>query len=565
MKVLIRELDIINFRQIEDKQFRFSEGLNQIIGRNGSGKSNTLHAISWVFFGTDYTGRSQFAVVPIDADGDETNKEPSVTIKIQVDNVVHSLKRKLKDGKKTEVSIDGIPCKTLKEYDDFISKLFESVDRFRMYSNPFYFSETLHWKEQRELFMRFFALPSNGDIIAEIAKRTAFRTDMSDFGKKDLDREADRCRYEKKEIDKERSAIRAKIELLDEQLEGRKSIDIADLKSERDDLRKELTSYQSQVAEYQKEMKILSQKERDLRYELLKLEDEQRYSMDIEQRNKESELNHLLSDIEQSERLRNHLVSQYKDLKGTFDASCPRCGQTLPEDKIEEAKSERDKALLEIVKKGKQTAETIKKLKEKQEKIKSKPAADIKDNTNEIERIRIELKSLPTLTEIIPFNAEKQEKLDELERIIANEDTYTRSLKQRKELKSRESDLSRQYEELEMRSLDLEDMYQERSKLLARRVNKSLKNISVKVVDVQKNGSVKETFEIVKNGIPYRELNTAGQLEASIELTQFLKKNLNVSCPLIIDNGERYTDVELNYIEDQIIIAIAKKGERLRG
>ena len=54
MKVQIRELEIKNFRQIEDRKFRFTEGTNEIVGHNGSGKSNTLHAISWVLFGTDY-------------------------------------------------------------------------------------------------------------------------------------------------------------------------------------------------------------------------------------------------------------------------------------------------------------------------------------------------------------------------------------------------------------------------------------------------------------------------------------------------------------------------------
>ena len=74
----------------------------------------------------------------------------------------------------------------------------------------------------------------------------------------------------------------------------------------------------------------------------------------------------------------------------------------------------------------------------------------------------------------------------------------------------------------------------------------------------------KETFEITSNGVPYSGLNCTGQLQAGLELISFLKAHLKIEVPVIIDNGERYTDLDMNSIPGQKIVAMAKRGSQLK-
>lgn len=560
MDVIIKNLNIKNFRQITSKDYTFNESVNRITGKNGSGKSNTLHALSWVFFGTDYASRTQFAIIPINADGTLSNKEPEVEVTFWADSKKHTLKRVLKEGSKTQTFIDGVPTKTLKEYNDFVSSIFESQERFKMFSNPFYFTEALNWKDQREMFMRFFPLPSNDEVIKEFTKLTALRTDMKDLGDRTFENEVDRIRNELKEAERERDSIRAKIELLDEQLEGSDRVSTNDeLIQERDDLRKQVNDRQKEAIQRSKEIAEAIQKRNTLRTNIDVLNQEARNSKAKAESEKHHRLSELRTRIEKEERARKEFAERYKALKGSLEGTCERCGQDLPSDQLERAKHSRDKRLAIIVASGKEFAEQIAELKEEYKQIESRnPEYATPDQA--INELNEQLEKIVVPDPLEPLGEDILNRLDDIERQVARYEVHAENITKRKEYQSRVSEISRVVEHHESRLLDLADLFQKRSEMLAKRVNKSFTNISVKVIEIQKNGTAKETFEVLKNGIPYRELNTAGQLEASLELTSFLKSKLGVKCPLLIDNGERYTDVEFSKLKDQMIIAIAVKG-----
>jgi DNA replication and repair protein RecF len=59
--VLIRTLELRNFRSYESIDLTFSDGLTAIVGENGQGKTNVLEAISWI------AGMGSFRGVPDDA------------------------------------------------------------------------------------------------------------------------------------------------------------------------------------------------------------------------------------------------------------------------------------------------------------------------------------------------------------------------------------------------------------------------------------------------------------------------------------------------------------------
>jgi exonuclease SbcC len=68
-----------------------------------------------------------------------------------------------------------------------------------------------------------------------------------------------------------------------------------------------------------------------------------------------------------------------------------------------------------------------------------------------------------------------------------------------------------------------------------------LKKVKINTFNVQKNGEVKETFEITMYGVPYNSLNSAGKIIAGVELIQLVNKALDINFPIVIDNKESIT------------------------
>ena len=170
MQVTFNKLKIKNFRQITEREFNFDPKTNFIVGKNGSGKTNSLHAITWVLFGKDLDDRSKFAIVPLNPDNSLTELEPDVELSMTINGEPHTVRRLLKEGKTAQTFINDMPCRTLKEFDAFVAGIFQTPDRFKIYTNPLHFP-SMHWQEQRQLFMQFFPEPPRAQILEVLPKR----------------------------------------------------------------------------------------------------------------------------------------------------------------------------------------------------------------------------------------------------------------------------------------------------------------------------------------------------------------------------------------------------------
>jgi len=61
--MLIERLVLRNFKRFGDAEIRFRDGINGIIGNNGTGKSSIVEAILFALFGVQGTGvQSDFIV-----------------------------------------------------------------------------------------------------------------------------------------------------------------------------------------------------------------------------------------------------------------------------------------------------------------------------------------------------------------------------------------------------------------------------------------------------------------------------------------------------------------------
>ncbi|MFA7087452.1 MAG: AAA family ATPase [Aliarcobacter sp.] len=557
MQVVFNVLKIRNFRQIAEREFVFDPKTNFIIGKNGSGKTNTLHAITWLLFGKDLDDRSKFAVVPLNPDNTVTELEPDVELSMTINGEPHTVRRILRGGSTAQTFIDDMPCRTLKEFDAFVAGIFQTPDRFKIYTNPLHFP-SMNWREQRELFMQFFPEPPREAVLERLTLRQGYEPVQSqELLNGNLERLGDKLAQDKKELEAERDKIRNQMELLDEQLEGQQGLDEDKLTIERHELREKVKSMRDVIklaVEHnagieKKRLKLTNQRQNALsEMDLLKEGAKHRRERDVQA---------LESEIKRLEDDRMRLQDAYVALKEEAQ-TCQACGQPLPEESVADQKTA-------IQAKGIKLATEIEDKQKDLDDLKNQMLAvpDLSEFINTADRAMGELSSLDDLIEVPTLDDDMIARLDELDRTLARADVHKENIDRKQKLTDRLREINRLFEETEQNLREVADFMFYRSELIVEAVNKEFKSISVKVLEIQKNGVAKETFEILKDGVPFVELNTAGQLEAGLELAGFIKSKLDIDCPVLIDNGERFTDLDLLKIKGQLIATKAVKGSPL--
>lgn len=276
--------------------------------------------------------------------------------------------------------------------------------------------------------------------------------------------------------------------------------------------------------------------------------------------------------------------------------NCPTCGQPLPEEakeqKIQELKErfEQNKAfdLQQIeaslntnISAGKACKESIEQLKnsvgEAEAKIKDaeKNLQDINKRLKEIDNIlnqpvvTINYSDNPEYAEIekqiteleaelskpvedttAELRAKKmsiQEKIDQCNYILNNKKVIENAKARIEELKKEEKELSAQKSKLEGQLFKLEEFIRTKAELLSEAVNRRFKHVRFKLFEEQINGGIRETCETLVNTngswVPYPDGNTAGKMNAGLDIINALIEFYGVSAPLFIDNAEAVTDI----------------------
>lgn len=175
MKIKLLKMRIQNFKGCKDREIAFGDRTS-IKGANATGKTTVFDAFTWLLFGKDSLGSAKFDIRPLDADGNMINNlEISVEASIRVDDEEYSLKKTQKQvwrkkrgtdttefqGNVNEFEINGYP-KSEKEFKAFIAGIIDE-NIFNLVTNPNAFN-SLPWKEQREILMKFVGVMSDAEI-----------------------------------------------------------------------------------------------------------------------------------------------------------------------------------------------------------------------------------------------------------------------------------------------------------------------------------------------------------------------------------------------------------------
>lgn len=377
-QIKLLSMHIQNFKGCKDRTIEFGEKC-RISGANATGKTTIFDAFTWLLFGKDSLGSSDFEIRPLDIDGNMINNiEISVEAKISVDGDEYDLKKVQKQnwvkkrgtdtrefqGNVNEFDINGYP-KSQKEFKEFISGIVKE-DVFNLITNPSAFN-ALHREEQREILMKIVGCPSNVEIAKTFGEKYALLIpELKIASTDDILKKYKKARIELKKDEKE---IPPRID------EASKSLVIADvgaleieksakevaLRKVEDELsggngkleeinskRQEIMNLKFHISEIQnEENQKLFDKSKALRDDLIAKEDTMR-SIKREIADTNSEIHSVHSKYEWSVKEVKRLQEEWKAEKvkkfpemipmepiPESASVCPTCGQDLPEDVIQ--------------------------------------------------------------------------------------------------------------------------------------------------------------------------------------------------------------------------------------
>ena len=334
----------------------------------------------------------------------------------------------------------------------------------------------------------------------------------------------------------------------------------------------------------------------------------------------ESKADRISSEIKVMNGRKESLLTEYHELvkerdkvevcqfiQAEDDSICTCCGQKLPVEKIDEhlekAKAEFNTAkskklerlqsdIEQTIKAGKDIAAAIEKNKERRNDIDTQELTTnkriqtleqqlekLKDNTvsaednEDYQRLQSEIKSLETQlandkenvrTQVSDINesiSKVQSDISEKQNLIAQHKAAENIKKSIEEYHSKEDSLLDVIEELKHQQYLIDQFTKTKVNLITEKVNEMFDLARFKLFHTQVNGDIKETCEIMVDGVTYDGgLNNAMKINVGLDIIQTLSKNFNIEAPIFIDNSESVT--QLKEVPAQQIQLIVSEADR---
>lgn len=600
MQIKLKSLKLENFKGIKNLEIDFKEDVTNILADNGKGKTTIFDAYTWLLWDKDSLNRKDFSIKPYDKDGKEIhNLESMVEGTLEFDDEEIALKKIYKEiwtkkrgstqaeftGHTTDYYMNSVPVKK-KEYTDRLATVIDE-ENFNLLSNPIYFNQILDKNKRRSIVL---------GLIEDIGKDEVLK-ENEDLKKLPLDKYTideikAMAKDSAKKINKDIESIPARIDELEKSKVGEidfdtlefrknfvtpaiKEIDekLADVSTSSD----EITEITSKISELEQEK---SKIKTNFEIENHKIASKNKNTLSEKEKDEKElqEINDTVARLaENIDYYRTEWVkinsSKYED-----DFKCPTCGHDLEEHQIDEiiSKFNLDKSeKLEIIEKeaARMTAR-IEDYKKRIEEIRSKKyelleeieldEAKIKTLDDEIKSLKEKLSNLSTgdKTELIKKKEELTKELDELNKKLSLQGQNEKLDERIKELEQQEKDLAKSYEEQQEIIYLCEEYIKTYVNLVSDKINAAFYNVKIKLFEQQINGGITETCEVTLDGVPYSDLNSAGKINAGLDVINAISEKLDIEVPIFIDNAESIN--ELIKTEAQLVRLVVSKDKELR-
>lgn len=654
MNIKLKKMHIENFKKIKEKDIDFGN-LTRISGQNAVGKTTVADAFMWCLFDKNSRGETKFQIRTLDSFGNQIDHlEIKVILTLEVDGREVTLQKVQKQnwvkkrgtltetlqGNVNSFEIDGIPKKE-KDYKEYIAGLVDE-ELFKLITNPQAFVSK-KWQEQRKELMKFAPAIDNEDVIASNPKvLQELSLVISLHSPEDLQAKAKKALSEYK---KQQTEIPARI---DEVRKSMTDIDVAELELQRNGLKEQIAEMEkseedmtAQYESYQKETDNLS----ELKMQLTDMERKANEENNAAKRKYEDEVADYDADISSAKRTIATLQQNIADGEGTISAYekkrqelladwkeenvktysetlefdenstiCPMCGQTYPEEKIQQikadfkqkkedikAKWEKDhrETLDRIVADGNRYKDLIEQMQAKLDDAKERLSAEQGNlQSAEVERKKVAdlLEALPDKIDIsgneeykelasqisekekmlnsansgaemrqqlrIKKNGLKEELL-EVEKQITSADNSAKE-ERIEELQQEMGDIANKVNEQEKMIYLLEEFTKAKMTMISKIVNEKFSIVNWKLFDKQVNGAVIECCECTVNGVPFSALNTGCRIVAGLDIINTLSELYGVTAPIFIDNAESVNEFNLPELDAQMVLLSVSDDKEMK-
>lgn len=672
--MILKSIHMENFKGIKSLDANFSNKTN-IKGQNAAGKTTIFDAFTWLLFNKNSAGEEKFNVRPLDKDGNRIdNVEIKVVAVLDADGKEVELSKTQKQnwvkkrgtdtvtlqGNVNSFEIDGYP-KREADFNDYVSGLAQSEEMFKMLTNPQYFS-SLKWKDQRDILMKLVA----GVSDVELAKTDSKYAPLINELEKASSTDDIRAKFSKalSEWKKKQSEIPVRI---DEAEKSKVDVDVAEQELAKADLERKVSECDQKISGADNSLDRLQSEELQLQFDLSGIMqtmnrelsdkrrecDDMKYEASREFQNvhnqiadNQSRISGNEESIRNAEVERKKLGEQYNMEKAkTFDETpylfdeskwvfdenstvCSLCGQKLPEDKIEQLKTdfEMKKAkakaeletkhmlalnefkssnaakLQEIVNSGYEKKNLIEKLTSENESLKKKmgelkqkenaalakkneaekmlseiPAeadysqneeyAKLKARHNEVLAEIEKLESDGAYQIVNDLKAEKsdlQSQLDEVNKIIAKASMNVEIDERIAQLQAEQKEIGQKVADQEQMLYLLEEFIRFKLNKVSESINSHFKTVNFKLFEMQLNGGMKDCCECTVNGVPYSTLNSGHRIVAGLDIIQSLSELYGVSVPIFVDNAESLNEFNVPDMDAQLILLSVSEDKQLK-
>ena len=636
-------LTLTNFKGIKSFTLEPQGQDCDVFGDNATGKTTLADAFMWLLFDKDSANRKDFQIKTLGPDGQpEHGLDHTVEAVLAMDDgKIITLKKTFREkwtkkrgesekrftGHQTEYWVNDVPVKA-GEYQQHINGLI-GEELFRLITNPMFFP-SLHWEKQRALLLAICGDVSDEVVITSDKDLSALTEILGDHSIADYRKiVAERIKKLNDEISKIPIRIDELSRTLGEEVDySQTEAELSAKKSELQEIETQLLSASHANEAWRKRQTQLNQLYSDLNQKRSQIEIEanaERNKLRLELSSLETQIQGIKSEITSLEQQIELIQQKHKEnanlLQGlrdeyitiramsfiapsADDLACPTCGQALPDDQSE-AKIEEQRQKFEADKKRKMEAnvaqgkkikeqdaaliatleihesdlsaknELMQTLKEASETIRQQleqptESIDIESHP-EYQAIQQQIASLETEMDkpiedtTSALLAQKQTVTTEIERlnsILNNRDVRAKTQERIKELNEEERKLAQQISELEGHKFLLEKFTKAKVALLEDSINSRFQTVTFKLFDVQINGGVVECCEAMVNGVPYADANRAAQINAGLDIINTITRHYGITAPVFIDNAEAVN--ELITCDNQVIRLLVSKDKTLR-
>ena len=635
-EIQIQRLSLENFKNHKALTLNFNGGNASIYGDNATGKTSIYDALTWLLFGKDSQGNGEknMEIKPLDASGNVKDHDAMTSVEavLNVNGEEVTLRKTYRevwstkrgsseatyDGNTSDYSVDGVPCKK----NAFQAKVAELVDEdtFRLLTSVSHFAAGIPWQERRAVLFKVAGVLDDNAIMAADER---FQPLQESLGRLTLEEYKRKLLSEKKGFDGSRKETPARISECQKTIDDIEGIDFAGSRAEADALRAKVEEIAAKILAAEQNdgvrAKELELREANLEAGNLEAQNNNHRAMqtmgrpDIGQMTRS--VNLLLAQIggkeKQIQREREYIAGLEKLIdKARQDwiakngevfraANCPTCGQALPADAQDKAKTlfERDKQrrLNELVetsgqhKASKAAAQeritaleqdsqvimeqiTRKRQEIAQAETGNTPVTDMPDYaerraaiTARIQRISGELMDLKTnaASVVSSLRMQKQEieaKVLELSNIISKESLLTYSRKRIEDLRAEAKNAAECLEAIEKMLFLIEEFTRYKTSFVEDSINGMFRIARFRLFREQANGGIEERCDVVHEGVPYISVNNGMKINLGIDIINTLSMAYGVRVPLFVDNAESVTKLET--CGSQIIRLVVSENDK---